>query len=110
MKELIKQKLDEQNLKDLNKLLQTAEGRRFFSYLLEFCGRDVQDFKGNSRDVFAQGMRNVAVMLIASVKAIGVDGMDLLHKSEKEYVNLQFSILEELKAEIKKQGGTTNAR
>ena len=69
----------------------------FFSWLLEKCGRDSQDFKGNSRDVFTAGMRNTAVMLIATAKHLGMDGLDLIHKAEREYVQLQFNILNDLK-------------
>ena len=93
----IKQELDKQAINDLKKLLQTAEGRRFFSWLLEKCGRDSQDYKGNSRDVFTAGMRNTAVMLIATAKHLGMDGLDLIHKAEREYVQLQFNILNDLK-------------
>jgi len=97
MRDKIKQQLDEINLKDLSIILQTPEGRRFFSWLLESCGRDTQDFKGNSRDVFLAGMRNVAIMLITAAKALGLSGLDRIHKAEKEYVALQMEIAEEIK-------------
>ena len=110
MKELIKQKLDQQNLLDIHKILLTAEGRRFFSWILESCGRDCQDFKGNSRDVFLAGMRNTAVILITAAKAIGIEGLDLMHKAEREYVLYQFEIKAHIEDEIKKnQGGNKHA-
>ena len=42
-------------------------------------------------------MRNTAVMLIATAKHLGMDGLDLIHKAEREYVQLQFNILNDLK-------------
>jgi hypothetical protein len=101
MRDKIKKRLDEINLVDLSHILQTPEGRRFFNWILEACGRDTQDFKGNSRDVFLAGMRNVAVMLVAAGKALGLQGLDLMHQAEKEYIILQMDIAEEIK---KKEG------
>lgn len=102
MKQEIKEELDRQNLVDLRAVLSSLDGRRLFSWILQECGRDNQDFKGNSRDVFLAGMRNVAMLLVTTCKALGLEGLDLMHLAEKEYVILQLDIAEEIKR--KKEG------
>lgn len=96
IKEQIKERLIQQNLIDLKRILQTPEGRRFFSWLMMETGRDIVDFKGNSRDIFTAGMRNVAVMLITYCKAIGIEGFDLMCQAEREYIVLQQKIHDEI--------------
>lgn len=103
MKELIKEQLDKKNLEDLKTVLSTKEGRRFFSWLLLECGRDVQDFKGNGRDIFLAGMRNVAMILVAVCKALDLAGVDLMHLAEREYIILQKQIAEDIRQ--KQKGG-----
>ncbi len=105
LKTEIQAELDKINAKDLAAILQTPEGRRFFSWLLRKCGRDTQPFFGNSRDVFGMGTRYVAGMLIEAVKYLGFPGIDLLHAAEKEYIALQDAIAHDIQ---KVQGVKTN--
>lgn len=96
LKNEIQAELDKINAKDLAAILQTPEGRRFFSWLLQKCGRDTQPFFGNSRDVFGMGTRYVSGMLIEAVKYMGLPGVDLLHVAEREYIALQEAIAHDI--------------
>lgn len=101
IKEQVKERLMQQNLIDLKGILKTTEGRRFFSWLLEQTGRDQQQFRGNSHDIFMAGMRNVSMMLVMCCKSLGLEGLDAMHKAEKEYIQLQMEIAAELKKKNK---------
>jgi len=85
-KDMISVELETIALKDIYAIMQTPEGRRFFSWLLEKCGRDTQDFKGNIRDVFLAGMRNISIMLIRAIKSWGLQGVSLMQQAETEYL------------------------
>jgi len=88
--------LDIQNLKDINVVMNTVEGRRFFSWLVMQCGQNSTSFTRDSRTYFNEGMRNVALLLESCAKALGLGGVDLMHKAEKEYMLLG----EEIKQQI----------
>lgn len=103
-KELIKQELDTKNLKDFKAVLTTPEGRRFFYWLKDRCGENNTSFTGNSTTFFNEGQRNIALILDACCKAIGMDGVDLMHQAEKEYIILQMEIAEDIRRK-QKQGG-----
>lgn len=97
LKLLIRDELDKKNLQDLNAVMSTVEGRRFFSWVIMNCGQDSTSFTRDSRTYFNEGMRNVALMLESCVKALGLTGVDMMHKAEREYVVYQ----EEIKQIIK---------
>ncbi|MBP2652624.1 MAG: hypothetical protein H6Q73_193 [Firmicutes bacterium] len=101
LKQQVATQLDVQNLYDLRALMDTQQGRRFFQWLLLKCGRNNTSFTRDSRTYFNEGMRNVALLLESSMKAIGLEGVDLLHQSEREYIELS----EAIKRQILDQGG-----
>lgn len=96
----IRAALDKQYRKDLNKILQTDYGRRFFSYLLMDCGLRESMPQGNSKDIFNAGRRAVAVGLTFAADSIDwphrTSGAELRLKAEKEYINFQLSIKDEI--------------
>ena len=96
--------LDTKNLQDLNAVMGTVEGRRFFSWLIMHCGQNSTSFTRDSRTYFNEGMRNVALMLESCVKALGLTGVDLMHKAEREYVVICMDIESRIKDEEKKKG------
>lgn len=103
VKKQIAAKLDIQNLHDLYAVMSTEEGRRFFSWLVMRCGQNDTSFTRDSRTYFNEGMRNVALMLESCLKALGLTGIDLLHKAEREYIIYQAELREKILN--KKQGG-----
>lgn len=72
--------------RDINAVMRTEEGRRFFSWIILKCGQDCTSFTRDSRTYFNEGMRNVALMLESRVKALGLNGVDLMHQAEKEFI------------------------
>jgi len=88
--------LDIQNLHDLQALMDSPTGRRFFQWLIMKCGQNNTSFTGNSQTYFNEGMRNVALMLESCMKAMDLPGVDLLHKAEREYIALQDDIRRQL--------------
>ena len=102
VKKQIAAKLDIQNLHDLYAVMSTEEGRRF-SWLVMRCGQNDTSFTRDSRTYFNEGMRNVALMLESCLKALGLTGIDLLHKAEREYIIYQAELREKILN--KKQGG-----
>lgn len=99
-KQQILTKLAEQYPKDLKDVLQTAEGRRVFSYLLMSCGVDNTNMKGNSHDFFNFGMRSVAInYLIGGTNSLGMEGVLLKQLAEKEYILLQKAFLRDIRKE-----------
>lgn len=81
--------LDRTNLQDLKAIMNTPEGRRFFSWLLMRCGQDVTSFTRDSRTYFNEGMRNIALILLSCCRALGLPGIDLMQQAEREYVQFQ---------------------
>ena len=102
----IKEKLLEQYQKDIKKMMESAEGRRVFSFLIMACGYNDANMVGNSRDFFNAGRRSVAIDLIGSMDALGLTGLDLRQKAEKEYIMLQSAIEVELREKEKKDNAT----
>lgn len=107
-KQCILNKLAEQYPKDLKAIMQSAEGRRVFSYLLMTCGVDNTNMRGNSHDFFNFGMRSVAInYLIGGTNSLGIEGVELKQKAEKEYIMLQEAFLQDIRkqaeVEFKKQ-------
>jgi len=98
LKKQIADRLDLQNLNDLKAVMGTVEGRRFFQWLIMQSGQNSTSFTRDSRTYFNEGMRNVALMLESCMKAIGLLGVDMLHKAEREYIvfqeGLKINILE----------------
>jgi len=101
IKQLIEVELDKRNLSDIAKVMSTDPGRRFIQWLIMKCGQNETSFTRDSRTYFNEGMRNAALLIEASIKAIGMNGVDLLHKAEKEYIITQ----EDIKRQILKKGG-----
>lgn len=95
------EKIDLQNLLDLKAVMKTPEGRRFFQWLVMRCGQDATSFTRDSRTYFNEGMRNVALILEGSMKALGLDGVDLLHKAEREYIVFLSAIQRETLIELR---------
>lgn len=89
IKQTIAAQLEIQNLHDLKAVMSTPEGRRFFQWLVMRCGQNDTSFTRDSRTYFNEGMRNVALMLEGCMKALGLTGVDLLHKAEREYIVYQ---------------------
>lgn len=101
VKEEVQKRLDKQYLGDLKTVMQTQEGRRMYSYLLEKCGYKTAGIKGNSQDFYLNGRRSVAVDLIFACDAISsghnfMAGVDLRQQAEREYILLQKSILDDV--------------
>lgn len=102
LKRKISATLDMNNLQDLQAVMQTVEGRRFFSWVLMQCGADVTSFTRDSRTYFNEGMRNVALILKSCTKAMGMAGVDLMQKAEKEYIVYQEDIKQEILSKDRK--------
>lgn len=103
IKDLIKDKLNKQNLQDMKTILQTPQGRRFISWMFENCGLNQQPFHGNSRDIYFAGIRSVALMLVVCCNELGMDGVSLKQQAEIEYLKLQMSIRDDIQRKIKEK-------
>jgi hypothetical protein len=101
LKQLVSNELNTQNLKDLKEILKTEHGRRFFYKLCVDCGKDLTSFTRDSRTYFNEGTRNVALMLEANAKRLGLEGLDLMHKAEREYIIYQDNVTIEIKCKNK---------
>lgn len=101
IKQLITVELDKQNLKDIKEVMETPQGRRFFCWLIMQCGQNATSFTRDSRTYFNEGMRNVALILQGSMKALGLEGVDQMHTAEREYIVYQ----DKLKQEIRTKQG-----
>lgn len=92
--------LDKQYRKDLNKVLQTDYGRRLFSYILMDCGIRESMPQGNSKDIFNAGRRAVAIGLTFAADSIDwphrTSGAELRLKAEKEYIDFQLKVKDDL--------------
>jgi hypothetical protein len=75
----------ETEVEDLRRLLETKEGRRVLWRILSYCGVYDNAFTGNSTTFFNNGRQDVGKWLIK----------ELLRVSNKSYVNLQLSALNE---------------
>lgn len=85
LKQKIAIELELQNLQDLKAVMTLPEGRRFFQWLRMRCGQNKSSYSPDGRTEFNEGMRNVALMLEGCMKELGLSGVDLLHKAEREY-------------------------
>lgn len=99
--QVLNTEIDKQNLLDLKAVMDTPEGRRFFQWLVMRCGQNDTSFTRDSRTYFNEGMRNVALLLEGSMKAMGIDGVDLMHKAEREYIVFLSDKREQIKAELR---------
>lgn len=110
----IRVELDERYQKDLNAVLQTEEGRRVFSYLLMDCGLYESFPQGNSKDIFMQGRRAVAVALLHAAQSIWfpqrTSGLLLTQMAEREYTALKFDIHDKLQERKKRAQNHTEPR
>ena len=103
MNKLITAELEKQVLNDLCLVMDKPEGRRLFSWLIMQCGQNNTSFTRDSQTqtYFNEGMRNVALILEAHMRLIGLSGVDAMYKAEREYIEL----LEGIKRKIKEQQG-----
>ncbi len=110
----IRAELDKQYQKDLNAVLKTEAGRRVFSYLLMDCGLYESLPQGNSKDIFMQGRRAVAVALLYAAQSIGfpkrTSGLELTQMAEREYTALKFEIHDQLQERRKRAQNDTETR
>ncbi len=97
LQEQIVIKLESQFKDDLEVVMGTPPGRRVFSFLLLRCGLFDGEIKGNSRDFHQAGRRSVALDLIGTMDAIGIKGLDLRQKAEKEYVQFKIDTANDIK-------------
>lgn len=95
--QLVFNELDTQNLKDLKEILKTDYGRRFFYKLTNDCGQNNTSFTRDSRTYFNEGMRNVSLIMESNAKRLGLEGLDLMHKAEREYIIYQDKVIMEIK-------------
>lgn len=82
----------QQELNDLQMVLKTEFGRRFFIRILEDAGYNSSSFTGNSTTFFNEGKRDVALQLLKKVEALGYPGLELKQLAEKEYLNNQMDL------------------
>lgn len=110
----IRNELDARYQKDLNTVLKTKEGRRVFSYLLMECGLYESFPQGNSKDIFMQGRRAVAVELLHAAQSIWfpkrTSGLELTQMAEREYTDLKFEIHDMLQERKKRAQNNTEPR
>ena len=110
----IRTELDRQYQKDLNAVLKTEEGRRVFSYILMDCGLYESHPQGNSKDIFMQGRRSVAIALLFAAQSIGIpkrtSGLELTQMAEREYTTLKFEIHDKLQERRKRAQNNTETR
>lgn len=109
MKTKIVKELDIQNLHDLKDLMSTAEGRRFFSWLMLKCGLNNPSFTGSeSTTYFNEGQRNIALVLQGRMRALDIEGVSLMHQAEQEYIMLQRGIESKIKSEVEGNNGKSH--
>jgi len=101
LRQLIAARLDEKGIADLRQVMEMPEGRRFLAWLMMKCGQHNTSFAADNRIYFNEGMRNVALMLESCLKAMGLEGVDLLHQAERELV----ALAEEIRQEISEEAG-----
>lgn len=110
----IRSELDARYQKDLDAVLKTEEGRRVFSYLLMDCGLYESFPQGNSKDIFMQGRRAVAVALLHAAQSIWfpkrTSGLELTQMAEREYTALKFEIHDMLQERKKRAQNHTESR
>jgi hypothetical protein len=100
---LLKVELDKKCMEDLKVVMQLPEGRRLFSWIIAMSGFNNVFIGGNSKDFAALGRRSLGADLITAVNALGIEGMELRHKAEKEYLLYQMAVEEELKTKEKEE-------
>jgi hypothetical protein len=102
IKLIVAEETSKQFLEDLTSLMNRPEGRRFYQRLITICGQDVTSFTKDSRTYFNEGMRNVALMLEYAMRGTGLNGVDLMHKAEKEYIIYQERMVHDIKIKLKR--------
>ncbi len=101
MRQLVAQELDRKVLDDLQLIMSTPEGRRFFCWIIMQCGQNRTSFTRDSRTYFNEGMRNVALMLEAKMRNIGLQGVDAMHQADREYTELADEIQRDIEIKLK---------
>ena len=63
---------------------ETDHGHRVLNYLLETTGVFTRDFKGNSRDIYQAGRRDVGLMIFHFCSFRGLEGLMKIITKNKE--------------------------
>jgi hypothetical protein len=93
--------LRKQELDDLQYVLNTPAGRRFFIRLLEKTGYNSSSFTGNSTTFFNEGKREIALLLLKDISVLGFIGLELKQAAEKEYLSNQLELESLAKQQVK---------
>lgn len=72
-----------EELRDLEFVLSSREGRRFVWKLLEMCGVFTSSFTGNSQTFFLEGQRNIGLKVLADVNEASLEKYVVMMKEAK---------------------------
>jgi hypothetical protein len=73
----------------LMELLLTPSGRWFLMRLLDAAKVNAPCFTGNSQTFYNEGRREVGLMLLNNIAALGLEGIKLKQEAEIEYIKMQ---------------------
>lgn len=73
----------------LMELLLTPSGRWFLMRLLDATKVNAPCFTGNSQTFYNEGRREVGLMLLNNIAALGLEGIKLKQEAEIEYIKMQ---------------------
>jgi hypothetical protein len=90
--ELFEEEKRQKDLKALKDLLGSESGRWFFMRLFERCGFARDSFTGSSETFYAEGKRKIALMYLADVERLGIEGIKLKQAAELSYITAQLEI------------------
>lgn len=94
-------RLDTEALMDI---LNTTSGRWFLMRLLDATGVNADNFTGNSRTFFNEGMRKVGLIILGQISANGVEAIKLKQIAELEYIEHQEKARELAREHLKGEG------
>lgn len=80
----------EDELKDLQFILNSIEGKRFVWRYLEKCGVFQSSFTGNSETYFREGERNIGLQLLADITEANVESLIEMMKFKGEINGYNF--------------------
>ena len=95
---------DSIKIKAINNLVSvmgTLQGRLFVQWLIKQCGQENTSFTGNTEIYFNEGRRSIALIIEENLRETGLDGLNLLHQSEKDYIQHKQEIRRELEEKDK---------
>lgn len=70
-------------LADVQFILSTVEGRRFYWRLMRRCGIHKSSFTGNNTTFFQEGERNIGLVMLADLEEANPDAYVLMLKESK---------------------------